>query len=254
MTVRMELRNFHDRWVRQVVVVVVRDDYRVDCGNVFDLAGHFGVALWAEPRQWRASVCKDGIEEDTQSGRKFDIVAGMAQPGRSQRCVPCSCWEEGRRMNRDCWWSSVWLIPFAGEPSCEQTGNNAPDGMHVPGGPWVVEAAARDMPCFGLCDLVVGSGAGGRRDSDAGSIQESGGGRGGGHGAEAGRLIEWAVSGGGWSFGKGKEGAEERAHEGMRERLKRGRCEKFIRLIWTWLCMLPCSMLKDGGLIEGDFV
>lgn len=37
--------------------------------------------------------------------------------------------------------------------------------MHVPRGPWVVEASSLDVPCFGLCQVVVGTGAGDRGDS-----------------------------------------------------------------------------------------
>ena len=49
MAVGVEAGDLVDGWVGEVVVVVVRDDDGVDGGDVPDLAGWLGVALWAEP-------------------------------------------------------------------------------------------------------------------------------------------------------------------------------------------------------------
>lgn len=70
--------DFHDCGVVHVVVVVVGDDYRVDDGDVFDLAWDFGVAFWAKPGEGAATLAKDGVEEDSKAGGEFDEVARVA--------------------------------------------------------------------------------------------------------------------------------------------------------------------------------
>ena len=73
----MSLRDLDDSWVGEMVVVVVANDYCVDDGDIFDLARHLCVALWAEPAQRRAAVLEDWVEEDAEAGGKLDIVAGV---------------------------------------------------------------------------------------------------------------------------------------------------------------------------------
>lgn len=64
--------------------MVVGDDDGVDRGYVADLAGHFGVAFRAQPREGTAALCEDGVEQHTQPRGEFHIVTGMAEPGCAQ--------------------------------------------------------------------------------------------------------------------------------------------------------------------------
>ena len=73
--------DFHDGWVVHVVVVVVGNDDGVDGGDVFDLAGHVGVALRPSPAEGAAALAEDWVEEHAQTAGEFDKVAGVAEPG-----------------------------------------------------------------------------------------------------------------------------------------------------------------------------
>jgi hypothetical protein len=67
-----------------MVVVVVADDDRVDKGYVFNLAWHLGVSFWPQPAERRTAALEDRIKEHAQPRGKLDVIARMAQPGRSK--------------------------------------------------------------------------------------------------------------------------------------------------------------------------
>lgn len=69
-----------DRWVAEVVVVVMTDDYKVNDWQVLDLAWWRREALQALDRDGRAAVLEDWVEEDAQTTGEFDIVARVAEP------------------------------------------------------------------------------------------------------------------------------------------------------------------------------
>lgn len=73
--------DFENGGVGEVVVVVVRDDYGVDEGDVGDVAGFRRVAFGAKPGKGRAAVFEDGVEEDAEAGGELDVIAGVTQPG-----------------------------------------------------------------------------------------------------------------------------------------------------------------------------
>lgn len=78
MDVRMFRFDLHDRGVVHVIVVVVRDNDRIDSGDLFDLAGYLCKPLWAEPAERAASFAENRVKEDAQAARVFYIVAGVA--------------------------------------------------------------------------------------------------------------------------------------------------------------------------------
>lgn len=99
-------------WVAEMVVVVVADDYDVDGGEIFELAGRWCEALQALDVDGRAAVLEHGVEEHAQTAREFDIVARMAKPGRSQlRCFAGR--KEGRCLDRYGRRCSVGLVSLA---------------------------------------------------------------------------------------------------------------------------------------------
>src|SRR5262249_11566716 len=77
-----------DRWLVQVVVVVVADQHRVDGRDVLDLAGDRVEPLRAGPGGRRGTLAEDGIEQepgpvDLHDGRR------VAVPGRRQLAGLC---------------------------------------------------------------------------------------------------------------------------------------------------------------------
>lgn len=79
--IRVVFLEFEDRGVREVVVVGVGDHDEVHDGRVVDLAGDRREAFGAEVVGGAAAVFEDGVEEDAEPGRVFDVVAGVAEPG-----------------------------------------------------------------------------------------------------------------------------------------------------------------------------
>jgi len=77
MNVRMFRFDLHDCGVVHVVVVIVRDDDRIDFRDLFDLAGHLCKPLWAKPAERAASFTEDWVEEYTQASREFYIITSM---------------------------------------------------------------------------------------------------------------------------------------------------------------------------------
>ena len=53
----------HYRRVVHVIVMVVRNHYRVNGWNILYLAGHFCVTLRSEPSEWTAPLAKHRIEK-----------------------------------------------------------------------------------------------------------------------------------------------------------------------------------------------
>lgn len=45
-----------------MVVVIMRNDYSVDYGDIFNLACRLSVSFWAKPRERAAAVAKDRVE------------------------------------------------------------------------------------------------------------------------------------------------------------------------------------------------
>jgi len=78
MNLRMFRLDLHDCGVVHVIVVIVRDDDRIDRGDLLDLAGHFCKPLWAKPAKRAASFTEDWVEEYTQASRDLYIIASMA--------------------------------------------------------------------------------------------------------------------------------------------------------------------------------
>lgn len=78
MDVRMFCLYFHDCGMVHVIVVIVRDNDCIDNGDLFYLAGHFCIPLWAKPTERAASFAEDWVEEYTQASWKFYIIASMA--------------------------------------------------------------------------------------------------------------------------------------------------------------------------------
>ena len=83
MHIRMELFDLRDGGMRQMVVVRVRNHHEVDGWDIFDGTRHVGESLWSEKGKRRASWFKHRIEENAQSARELDVVAGMSQPCRA---------------------------------------------------------------------------------------------------------------------------------------------------------------------------
>lgn len=50
-----------------MIVVGVADDDSIDDGKVLDLAWNWRIALWTQPRERRAAVFEDWVEEDAQT-------------------------------------------------------------------------------------------------------------------------------------------------------------------------------------------
>jgi len=116
--VRVLLLDLEDRRQAQVVVVVVRDDDGVDDRDLFDVARRLRVPRRPEPREGRATVCENRIEEDAKAGRELDKEAGVAEPCRAQSRRLASRQELGR-MDGNGWRSSVGTVRLAVEaPSC----------------------------------------------------------------------------------------------------------------------------------------
>jgi hypothetical protein len=69
--------NIKNGGVRKMIIVRMADENSVDDGNVLDIAGLGCVSFRTHEAEWRASVVKDRIEENAQTGRVFDIVASM---------------------------------------------------------------------------------------------------------------------------------------------------------------------------------
>lgn len=71
---------FYNGRMREVVVVAVGYNDEVDDGEIFDVAGWFGVAFWSHEGKWTAAVFEYGIEEDAKSRGVFDIIACVSKP------------------------------------------------------------------------------------------------------------------------------------------------------------------------------
>lgn len=70
--------DLHDCGVVHVVVVIVRDNDRINRGDLFDLAGHLCKPLWAKPAEGAASLAEDRVEEYTQASGELYIVTSVA--------------------------------------------------------------------------------------------------------------------------------------------------------------------------------
>lgn len=60
-----------------VIVVIVRDNDRIDSGDLFYLAGHFCIPLWAKPAEGATSFAEDWVEEYSQASWELYIIASM---------------------------------------------------------------------------------------------------------------------------------------------------------------------------------
>ncbi len=63
-----------------MIVVVMRYNYSVNRGYVFNLTRNFGVALGTKPAERATPFAEYGVEEDAEASREFDKVAGVAKP------------------------------------------------------------------------------------------------------------------------------------------------------------------------------
>jgi hypothetical protein len=105
-------------------------------------------------------VCEDGIKEYSKASREFDVVAGVSQP-RGAECGRFSSWEEGGRLNSDCWRGGVWAVGFPVEASpiafstsstCsiiwEQATLSLPCQFASPVGPGQMKPTDSGIPCL----------------------------------------------------------------------------------------------------------
>ena len=127
MGVRMAGGYFFDGWEGEMVIVVVGDDYCVDYGNVCYVAGHFCVSFGTDEREWTATVGEDWIEEDAETGRELDVIAGVAEPCCANLVVGIlSCWEEGWTAYRNCRWCCIWTVAFACDSATDHSCHYCP--------------------------------------------------------------------------------------------------------------------------------
>lgn len=74
----MKMSDLFDGRVREVIVVVMRDDDRVDGRDVFDLAWWLCISFRTHEGEWRASISEDRVEEDAKPTGKFNVVTCVA--------------------------------------------------------------------------------------------------------------------------------------------------------------------------------
>ena len=61
----MASRDFHDGWMRKMIVMVVGDYHRIDNWDVLDAAWHLSEALWAHEGDRRATVLEYRVEQNS---------------------------------------------------------------------------------------------------------------------------------------------------------------------------------------------
>lgn len=77
-TIRVVIGDFLDRWVRQMIVVVMGDHHCIDNGDILDLTRRLSVALGTQPGERRTTILEDGVEQDPQTTGEFNVIARMA--------------------------------------------------------------------------------------------------------------------------------------------------------------------------------
>jgi hypothetical protein len=63
--------------VGEMIVVAMADNNNVDFWYPLDINWLLCISFWPHPREWRASLFKDGIKEDAEATRELRIVTGM---------------------------------------------------------------------------------------------------------------------------------------------------------------------------------
>ena len=74
MAIRVTPGYFDHSRIGQVVIVIMGDDYRINNGDVTDLAWHFRITLRAHPGKRRAAVLEYWVEENSKPTRKFGKI------------------------------------------------------------------------------------------------------------------------------------------------------------------------------------
>jgi hypothetical protein len=78
MAVRVSLMDILDGWKGEMIIVIVRDDDRIDGRYIRDLARRLCITLGPQPRQRGASILEDRVEQHSKTARELNIVASVA--------------------------------------------------------------------------------------------------------------------------------------------------------------------------------
>jgi hypothetical protein len=68
----------------RVIVMVVANAHQVDFGNVLDIARGLCVPFGPDELARATPVREDGIKQDSEAAREFDVVACVAEPRRAE--------------------------------------------------------------------------------------------------------------------------------------------------------------------------
>jgi hypothetical protein len=77
MAIRVTLGYFHHSRIRQVIIVIVGDDYCINNGDVTDLAWHLRITPRSHPGERRAAVLEYWVEENSKPAGKFGKITCM---------------------------------------------------------------------------------------------------------------------------------------------------------------------------------
>lgn len=111
--------------MREMVVMVVRNDDRIDVRDILNLTRHVCISLGTHEAERRASLREDGIEEDSQTAREFDIEASMSEPCRSQS-LGLSRWQKLRFVHWHSRRCGIWISSLSRDLSEEDVLHELP--------------------------------------------------------------------------------------------------------------------------------
>jgi hypothetical protein len=72
------LDDLQDGRMAHVVIMAMADHHSVDVRNILNLARHVCVSFRSKEADWTTPGREDGIEQNSEAAREFDVIAGMA--------------------------------------------------------------------------------------------------------------------------------------------------------------------------------